>query len=203
MGVTSVGNAIVGLMLIAVLVAAGMVAYQIILCRLKNGLWPWELPLQTHRQPVNRGELPKPANIGPAPQTNGALPYRAVDSVLSKGELAFFSVLFDVCADRFTVLAKVRLSDLVDVTDRSWKGRRWFNRIAQKHVDFVLCEPGTMRPVLIIELDDRSHMREDRAERDEFVDECLRCAGLRLLRIKAQAAYDVGRLRGQTQQSIV
>ena len=39
------------------------------------------------------------------------------------------------------------------------------HRINAKHVDFVLCCPATLRPLLVVELDDASHGRADRQER--------------------------------------
>ena len=106
------------------------------------------------------------------------LPYDAIPSVLTRGELAFFDVLMHVVAGRYQVLAKVRLADLVEVTDNSPNRRAWFMRISQKHIDFVLCDRPSMRPLLLIELDDRSHHRGDRVERDDFVNQCLDSAGL-------------------------
>lgn len=47
-----------------------------------------------------------------------------------------------------------------------------------------------MSPLLAIELDDASHEREDRAERDRNVDRILRDAGLPILHIKVQSFYD-------------
>ncbi|MDD5369401.1 MAG: DUF2726 domain-containing protein, partial [Anaerolineaceae bacterium] len=47
----------------------------------------------------------------------------------------------------------------------------------------------TMRPRFAIELDDRSHERADRVERDEFVDQVFAAANLPLVRIPARAGY--------------
>jgi len=44
---------------------------------------------------------------------------------------------------------------------------------------------------LAIELDDSSHEREDRQERDIFVDNVLGKAGLPLLHVKAQTRYNL------------
>ena len=43
-----------------------------------------------------------------------------------------------------------------------WDERYWFRRISRYHVDFVICEPRTTEPLLVVELDDRRH-RERRA----------------------------------------
>lgn len=80
------------------------------------------------------------------------------------------------------ICTKVRLADLVTPrpgTSKSiWKSR--FNKICAKHVDFVLCDQN-MNVKLIIELDDKSHEREDRIARDKFVDKTLEEAGYTIL----------------------
>ncbi len=53
----------------------------------------------------------------------------------------------------------------------------------------MLVKPATFEVVCAIELDDASHILQERKERDGFVDEALRSAGLRLLRIPAKSGY--------------
>jgi hypothetical protein len=65
----------------------------------------------------------------------------------------------------------------------------WY-RIQAKCVDFVLCEAHDFAPRLVIELDDRSHDRPDRRERDAFVDEVLASAGIPILHARWQRHYD-------------
>ena len=55
----------------------------------------------------------------------------------------------------------------------------------------------TLKPVLVIELDDRSHQRVDRQERDAFVEELFQSTGIPLLRIRTTAAYDPFAIRSQ------
>jgi hypothetical protein len=43
-------------------------------------------------------------------------------------------------------------------------------KVMKKHVDSLLCHSQTMLPQVLIELDDKSHERKDRQERDAFVD---------------------------------
>lgn len=81
------------------------------------------------------------------------------------------------------VLAQVSLSSLVGVKERDdW--RRWFNRISQKSVDFVLCLPQDFSVVAVIELDDMSHARVDRQRADTAKDVALRIAGHPILRFQ-------------------
>ncbi len=53
------------------------------------------------------------------------------------------------------------------------------------HVDFVLCDPDALTPLLVIELDDSSHERTARRDRDAF----LGAAGLPILHVAARHAY--------------
>lgn len=50
-------------------------------------------------------------------------------------------------------------------------------------------EAATMKPRLAIELDDSSHQKVSRQERDAFVDEALAAAGLPCLHIPAARSY--------------
>lgn len=116
------------------------------------------------------------------------LPYRLTNRFLSAAEVSFFHVLRSVVSDRFVITTKVRLSDLLFVVGgrTNWKYR---NKIDRKHVDFVLCDPQTMVPRLVIELDDASHQQQDRSERDEFVDAAFASASFPILHVTAKASY--------------
>lgn len=115
-------------------------------------------------------------------------PYRVREAVLSPAERSFYHVLIQTIHSRATVCLKVRLADVLFVA-RPYEHRAAQNRINQKHIDFLLCDPVTFRPLLGIELDDASHARPDRQERDAFVDQAFAAAGLPLLHIRAQHAY--------------
>ena len=119
-----------------------------------------------------------------------AFPYRLRDDFLSAAELSFYQVLRTVVGDRTQICPKVGLGDLffAETGDRP-KNRAFANRIDRKHVDFVLCDPKTMRPLVAVELDDRSHEREDRQQRDVFVEGVFAAAGLPLVRVPVRSAY--------------
>jgi len=71
------------------------------------------------------------------------------------------------------------------------------NRVQAKHVDFVLCHPETVAPVLVIELDDASHQLPERQERDIFLNEILRVAEIPLLRVPVRKSFSAPALRSQ------
>jgi hypothetical protein len=116
------------------------------------------------------------------------LPYRLRDDFLSAAEFSFYKVLAGAVGERAVICPKVNLADLFYVV-RPNENQTYRNKIDRKHVDFVLCEPVTMRPRCAIELDDASHGRRDRQERDAFVDEVFEVAGLPLVRVPAKASY--------------
>lgn len=124
----------------------------------------------------------------------GPLPYRLRDDFLSPAELAFYRVLMTSVDDDVTVLTKVNLADLFFVSQPR-ENASYRNRIDRKHVDFVLCEAATMRPLVGIELDDRSHDAAKRQERDRFVDRVFETAGLPLEHVPLRSTYSVTELR--------
>ena len=125
-------------------------------------------------------------------------PYQRKDYLLSKGERAFFVVLQSAIGDDYLIFSKVRLADLIFVRRGTEKRQSLFNRIQSKHIDFVLCSHDVVRPMLAIELDDASHDRKDRQDRDGFVDSALAAAGLPILHVKASAKYDANAFAGSS-----
>ncbi|MGB8648167.1 MAG: DUF2726 domain-containing protein [Anaerolineae bacterium] len=122
-------------------------------------------------------------------------PYRVRDDFLSLAEQSFYMVLKAAVADWAIVCPKVALGDLFFAkSGDASKYRTYTNKIDRKHIDFLLCDPKTVRPLLGIELDDKSHNRADRKERDEFVGQVFAAAQLRLVHIPVRQSYSVAEL---------
>ena len=75
-------------------------------------------------------------------------------------------------------------------------------RLAVAPLSFVLADARTLAPVLVIELDDKSHWQTDARQRDAFKDAALESAGVRVLRVKV-GRYDVGELRAAIRGAIL
>jgi very-short-patch-repair endonuclease len=106
-------------------------------------------------------------------------------------------VLRVVVADRGHILAQVSLRQLLWLpgNNHSNPGRSaWQNKIAAKSVDFVICDPATLRPRLVIELDEPSHARPERQIRDEEVELMLNSAGLPFVRVITSRSYNTREL---------
>lgn len=108
--------------------------------------------------------------------------YKRKDFLMSKPEHQFFNILVDIMGDKYYVFPQIHLSTLLDnkVVGQNWRGA--FRHIDEKSVDFVICDKAYIKPLLAIELDDRTHEREDRKKRDGEVERILNEAGLPLLR---------------------
>ncbi len=117
------------------------------------------------------------------------LPYEARGQLVTKTELRFYKSLAKAVQDDFEIFAMVRIADLLRVQKDQKHRRKWLNKILAKHIDFVLCDPGSLEPLVCIELDDPTHQRPDRAERDIFVNHAFESAGIPLLRIATEATY--------------
>ena len=122
--------------------------------------------------------------------------YSLRPSILSRDEASFYEALRQVVGSKFDIFSKVRLADIFATGD----GKQYFqalNRVTQKHVDYLLCDPETFEPVMGIELDDDSHEQEDRKKRDDFVNDLFKSTGLKLLRVPSARKYVPEDLAGQ------
>jgi hypothetical protein len=125
----------------------------------------------------------------------GKLPYEKRPKLVTKAELRFYKSLSKAVQDDWAIFAMVRIADILVVTKGAPKRRTWLNKILAKHIDFVLCDPSTLEPMVAIELDDSSHQRKDRQERDEFVDHAFESAGLPLVRFPVRSSYHAREIR--------
>ena len=123
------------------------------------------------------------------------LPYLARGQLVTKSELKFYKSLSKAVQDDFQIFAMVRIADLLRVEKGNKHRRKWLNKILAKHIDFVLCDPGSLKPLVCLELDDVSHQRPDRIERDKFVNLAFKSAHLPLLRIPTQTEYKSREIR--------
>lgn len=122
----------------------------------------------------------------PAPKYDGK------QYLFTKTEWTFFNILHGAVGERYLVMGKPRIADVLFVrkgqTRSDWA--RAFSQISSKHIDYVIIEPQGGRIVAAIELDDPSHQRQDRQARDVFVNKAFVEAGIPLLRYPTAKEYD-------------
>lgn len=121
------------------------------------------------------------------------------DVLFTRAERSFLGVIEQALDSRYRVFGKVRLGDIVKPAGGLTRSKQTTarNRINQKHVDFVICTAEDLALVGVLELDDKSHGRDDRAERDEFVDKALAMANIPVIHFPAKKGYAVQEVRAR------
>ncbi|WP_020683166.1 DUF2726 domain-containing protein [Marinobacterium rhizophilum] len=127
------------------------------------------------------------ARTAPAEQ----LQYRRRPALFTAAERSFAGVLDQVLDGRYRIYGKVRVADLIEPLPgkdrRIWQ--KSFNRISAKHFDFVICNSSDLVPLVVIELDDSSHQKAKRQQRDEMLQQICEQVQLPLIRVPARKAY--------------
>lgn len=96
-----------------------------------------------------------------------------------------------------SLCVKVRIADLVK-TNPLLKKKNYYQAlmsIAGKHVDYVIVDNRTWSPIVVLELDDSSHDRLDRQQRDAFVDGVFASVKLPMIHVKARRQYSMKEIR--------
>ncbi len=132
----------------------------------------------------------------------GRLPYFRKNYLLTKAESSFFRVLEQATENKYYIFPQIRISNLLYVKANKRDFFRFQSKIKYKSVDFVLTDKNYLNPLLAIELDDSTHNRNDRMDRDDFVDDAFKDAGFPLLRIQCSLTYDVPKLRVRIEELI-
>lgn len=107
------------------------------------------------------------------------LPYEKT-GLLTPYEYKFYNFIKDEAEKlNYIICPKVRLADICKSTDKEIKH---FNKISAKHLDFLICDKN-LKPIFVIELDDKSHLSAKAKANDEFKNKVLNKIGLPLKRI--------------------
>lgn len=117
------------------------------------------------------------------------LPYSLRPSILTLAELNFYRAFTQYLNIDVVILAKARLIDIFDIKVEKKDYLKYYGRISQSHVDFIICQKNTLCPIFAIELDDKSHNSEKAKVRDSKKDKVFKAAKLDLIRVPAQYEY--------------
>lgn len=124
-------------------------------------------------------------------------PYELQETLFTPAERSFYGVLVQAVGDRAVIFGKVRVADVLTpkkgLDRKAWQSA--FNRISAKHFDYVVCKPDTLAVMSVIELDDSSHARKKRVERDQFIERACEAAGVTLHRFRAASSYNISTVR--------
>ena len=104
--------------------------------------------------------------------------------------------------DDSTVMCKVRMADLVKPSRAEIDQRTAFSKVSQKHIDFALVRSSDLSIVAAIELNDASHQKAQRQQRDQFVAHAFATASIPLLFYPACRTYLPNDVRAKVQQVV-
>lgn len=88
--------------------------------------------------------------------------------------------------ERIVILTKVRLGDIVDLDTRITTDMKYFWKVTNKHVDFIICNKDTMDIICAVELDDYTHENNEHKQRDLFVMQVLDTVGIQTIRVRSK-----------------
>ena len=124
---------------------------------------------------------------------NQEFPYRRIDPLFTPAERSFLGVLQKAAGDQVNIFGKVRVADVINpqkgLSRSEWQ--KAFNRIANKHFDFLICRSDDLSALCVIELNDSSHKSQKRSQRDEFLSAACSEANLPFVQIPAKVAYQI------------
>ncbi|HUH98672.1 MAG TPA: DUF2726 domain-containing protein [Anaerolineales bacterium] len=133
-------------------------------------------------------DQPSLISKGPLPPKE-ELPFRLREHFLSMPEVALFRALQEMAAERYVIYAKVSLDEIFYIV-RPNENVHFFNKIFRKHVDFLLCNPKTLKPEIGVELVKPNAKNETRVG-DQFMEDLFLTAGLPLVHVPSSDRYEV------------
>ncbi|MGV8941502.1 MAG: DUF2726 domain-containing protein [Lysobacter sp.] len=126
-------------------------------------------------------------------------PYQPAKTLFTPAERSFLGVLDQAVGPEYRVFGKVRVADVATVRAGLGKSARQgaLNRIAAKHLDFVVCRASDLSVVCAVELNDKSHSSQRAQARDDLLAKVCQAINLPLLTVPAKSAYSPHDVRAQ------
>lgn len=132
------------------------------------------------------------------PATDSPEPFRLREHFLSAAEHRLYLVLREATQGWAQIYPKVGLGSLFYAACGGYSQYLAdTHRINYNHVDFLLCRPDSLRPALGIMLDAQRERSAGRRQADGFVAAVFAAAGLPLIHIPVQHAYNAQELAEQ------
>lgn len=123
--------------------------------------------------------------------------YERKTYLLTQNELKFYKLLKSITdKNNLNLFSQVALYEIIKS-----KNIKYFNKIKSKTIDFVITDVNC-KIKLCIELDDPTHIKENRQKRDKFVDNLFKELNIKLIRIPVQNYYKLNELENKIKESL-
>ena len=137
-------------------------------------------------------------NTSHIPKTNYKLSYEKKTTLLTESERKFYKLLKTLTDEMgYSLFSQVSLYQIIRSKDQVA-----FNKIRSKSIDFVITD-NYSNIKLCIELDDSTHQRFNRIERDKFINELFEELDIKLLHIPVQNFYNLEDLKCKIENCII
>ena len=131
--------------------------------------------------------------------------YKPKRYIITLNELRFYEILLEIAKELDLMLfTQVSLYNIIEMRENLDYSTRqtYFNKIASKSIDFVLVDKKNCRIKLCIELDDTSHNKKNRIERDRFINELFKELEINFIRYPVYKTYFKTTLKEKIEQNI-
>jgi len=129
----------------------------------------------------------KPTTLQEPARAQVRSPYRLREHFLSTPERALLQALQKIAGTHYLICPKVALNDIFYIV-RPNENVHFFNKFFRKHVDFLLCDPETLKPAIGVELV-KPISRTETRESDQFMEELFLSARLPLVHVQPGDHY--------------
>ena len=124
--------------------------------------------------------------------------YIKKDYIMTEQEYKFYRLLKNYTSkNNLNLFAQVSLYAIVNSKNYSN-----FNKIKSKSIDFVITD-ANCKIKLCIELDDYTHIKENRQKRDNFIDKLFEELEIKMLRLPVQNYYNMTDIERKITESLL
>ena len=104
--------------------------------------------------------------------------YTKKESILTECEKYFYDILIKNYKDKYTIIPQVSLSAIIK---KEKKFENEYQNELNRIIDFGIFDKTNLRPLLLIEINDKTHLQNNRKERDKKVREICEEAQINII----------------------
>lgn len=129
--------------------------------------------------------------------SNREFEYRQRGPILSAAESNFYHALTQAVGQHGIVFCKTSIANLIFPYGIKRKKDLYIasNKISKSTFQFVVCDPRSLEPRVVIELDDGQPLNKTKAERQKLLMHVCKSANIPLIGANNKYSYQVGKLR--------
>lgn len=123
--------------------------------------------------------------------------YQKKTSLMTMQQAAFYNALKAAVGEHGAVFAKVNMASVLAPAKSNTK-KNWFianGKISRTYFDFVVCDPRTLEPRVVIEFDNGKELHKTKVEREKLLMHVCKSAGVPLIGTSVKHSYQVSRLK--------